>query len=437
MKRILTLLILLLTLTKAQTIYFPPVTGSEWETVSPVSLNWNIAKIDSLYGFLEGTNTKAFIVLKDGKIVLEKYFGTFSRDSVWYWASAGKSLTAFLAGIAKQEGKLKLDDTTSKYLGAGWTSLTPLQESKIKIRNQLTMTTGLDDGGDPYCTLPGCLSYKADPGTRWAYHTAPYTLLDQVIQNATGLTVNQFFLQKIKPVTGMGGLYLPSGYNNVFFSTPRNMARYGLLILNEGKWGETPVLTDTAYFREMTNTSNQLNRSYGYLWWLNGKDSYMVPQSQFVFPGMIAPDAPADMFSALGKNGQILNIVPSQNLVTVRMGDAPGSSIEVPWIYNNEIWKILKQVINWSPTSVEDTATETVQQALKVHPNPVKEKLSISIPGGKTADEILIYSMTGESIRPQISGNSIDTSRLASGVYQFVVRIEDKFFTGKFVKVGD
>ncbi len=146
MKRILTLLIILFTYTNSQTLYFPPVTGSEWESVTPASLGWNLAKIDSLYSFLDASNTKAFLVLKDGKIVLEKYFDTFTRDSVWYWASAGKSLTAFLVGIAKQEGKLRLDDTTSKYLGTGWTLLTPAQEAQIKIINQLTMTSGLDDG---------------------------------------------------------------------------------------------------------------------------------------------------------------------------------------------------------------------------------------------------------------------------------------------------
>jgi len=434
-KRILALLILLLTYTNAQTLYFPPVTGSEWESVTPASLGWNLAKIDSLYSYLDASNTKAFLVLKDGKIVLEKYFDNFTRDSVWYWASAGKSLTAFLVGIAKQEGKLRLDDTSSKYLGTGFTSLTPTQEAGIKIINQLTMTTGLDDGvADPYCTLPGCLIYKAAPGTRWAYHNAPYTLLDGVIEAATGLTVNQFFLQKIKPVTGMGGIYLPSGYNNVFFSTPRNMARFGLLVLNKGKWGETAVMTDTSYFREMTTTSNQLNKSYGYLWWLNGKDSYMVPQTQFVFPGMIAPEAPLSMFSALGKNGQILNVVPELNLVTVRMGDPPGSVIEVPWTYNNDIWKLLRGVINWTPTSIEESAGVQMPTGLRLYPNPARDFLVLSFPGINDETEVAVYSVLGEKVSVRFSGNTIDLSGLPAGVYQVVVRSAAGVVSGKFVK---
>ena len=177
-------------LAQSQNYYFPPTTGTTWETVTPQSLGWCTDKTDSLYNYLESTNSKAFIVLKNGRIVLEKYFGTFTRDSSWYWASAGKTLTGFTVGIAQQEGFLKIQDTTSKYLGRGWTTAPLSKEDKITIRNQLTMTTGLDDGvADVSCTLPSCLQYKADAGTRWAYHNAPYTLLDKVIEAATGSTL--------------------------------------------------------------------------------------------------------------------------------------------------------------------------------------------------------------------------------------------------------
>ena len=64
-------------------------------------------------------------MLKDGKIAIEKYFGTFTKDSLWYWASAGKTLTAFLVGQAQENGLLSISDSTSKYLGSGWTGLTP------------------------------------------------------------------------------------------------------------------------------------------------------------------------------------------------------------------------------------------------------------------------------------------------------------------------
>src|SRR6187399_2680539 len=109
---------------KSQSLYFPPLAGDEWDTISPSTLGWCDQRIDSMYALLEENNTKAFIILKDGKIVLEKYFGTFVQDSVWYWASAGKSLTSFLVGIAQEEGYLSIADTTSFYLGDGWTDCT-------------------------------------------------------------------------------------------------------------------------------------------------------------------------------------------------------------------------------------------------------------------------------------------------------------------------
>ncbi|MBK9012904.1 MAG: beta-lactamase family protein [Saprospiraceae bacterium] len=161
----------------AQSLYFPPLTGNAWETLSPDSLGWCDDNIQELYDLLETNNTKAFLLLKDGRIVLEKYFGTFTQDSAWYWASAGKSMTASLVGIAQQDGLLDINDPSSDYLDTGWTACPPDKEALITIRHQLTMTSGLDDGvPDHYCTLDTCLQYLADAGTRWAYHNGPLHL---------------------------------------------------------------------------------------------------------------------------------------------------------------------------------------------------------------------------------------------------------------------
>lgn len=330
-------------------LYFP--TANTWETVTPSSLGWNEAAIPDLKAFLVSSNSRALIVLKDGKIVIEEYLGTqltggaFTVNSPWYWASAGKTLTSALVGIAHEEGKISFDAKTSDYLGAGWTSLSALQESKITVRHQLTMTTGLDDGvADPDCTDKTCLVYKADPGTRWAYHNAAYTLLDGVIASGTGQTMTNYFTSKIGSVIGMDGFYLKSGsYNNVFYSTPRSFARYGLLLLNKGVWNGTTVIP-SSYFTLMTTSSQNINLSYGYLTWLNGKISYMVPGSQLVIPGSIASNAPSDMFAAMGKNGQIINVVPSKNLVVIRMGDVPDTS-SVPYLFQNDLWGKLNAVI--------------------------------------------------------------------------------------------
>lgn len=329
-------------------LYFPPVSGTEWQTTTASSLKWNQSSIDQLYTYLEEKNSKAFIVLKDGKIVLERYFGTFTQNSDWYWASAGKTMTAFLTGIAQEEGLLKISDKTSKYLGNGWTSLLPAEEELITIRHQLTMTTGLDDGvADSDCTTPDCLKRKADAGTRWAYHNAPYTLMDKVIEAATGKTFQTYFQQKIRDRIGMKGLWVKNGYNNIYGSDARSMARFGLLLLNKGNWGETEILKDKTYFDAQINSSQNLNPSYGYLTWLNGKSNYMLPGFQLRPAGALVPEAPADMYCALGKNDQKIYVVPSLKLVVIRMGESAESPKLALSSFDTELWAKIKSVIGY------------------------------------------------------------------------------------------
>jgi CubicO group peptidase (beta-lactamase class C family) len=193
------------------------------------------------------------------------------------------------------------------------------------------------------CTDPECLIFKAAPGTRWAYHNAPYTLLDGVIANATGKTLNAYLNDELKSKTGMDGLYIQTGDNNVYYSTARSMARFGLLLLNEGKWNDLQVVPE-AFVTLIKSSSQNLNPSYGYLTWLNGKASYILPNTEVSIPGSVSPNAPADMFAAMGKNGQIINIVPSQNLVVVRMGDVPDTSL-VPFLFQDDLWEKLNEII--------------------------------------------------------------------------------------------
>jgi CubicO group peptidase (beta-lactamase class C family) len=334
-------------------LYFPPNNSSEWEKTTPESLGWNTSQIPVLQTFLQDNNTRAFIVLKNGKIVMEEYFGnnltntgTFTANSNWYWASAGKTLTGFLVGIAQKENLLNIEEKTSTYLGAGWSSLTLTQENQITVKNQLTMTTGLDDGvSNKDCTDKTCLTFLTAPGTRWAYHNAPYTILDRVIQSATNQTFSNYFNARLRDKIGMDGNWIKTGDNNVYYSTPRAMARFGLLLLNKGKWKEEVILNDENYLNAMTSSSQNLNLAYGYLTWLNGKNSFMVPTLQTVFSGSISANAPADMFAAMGKNGQLINVVPSQNLVIIRMGDNPDNSA-VPFTFQNDLWAKIKLVIN-------------------------------------------------------------------------------------------
>ncbi|WP_047419415.1 serine hydrolase [Cellulophaga sp. Hel_I_12] len=329
----------------SKSLYFPPNTSTIWETVSMEELEWNTSAEQDLYEFLSENDSKAFIVLKDGKIAVEWYAADHGADLPWYWASAGKTLTSFTTGIAMEEGFLSLSDKSSEYLGTGWTSLAIEKEDLITVWHQLTMTSGMDDTqGD--CKTPNCLTYVADAGTRWSYHNAPYTLIQDVIANATSMDFNSYFTSALKDKIGMTGQWLSSnGQNNVYWSTARSMARFGLLNLNKGIWNEEVILGDTNYLEGMKNTSQNLNKSYGYLWWLNGKESKILPTLQTVFQGDLISEAPEDLYAGLGKNDQKLYIVPSQNIVVVRMGEATGEPTLGPSSFDNELWIRINNLI--------------------------------------------------------------------------------------------
>ncbi|MES2589172.1 MAG: serine hydrolase [Bacteroidota bacterium] len=436
MKTILLLItVFTLTFSKAQSLYFPPITGTTWETTDPLSLGYCQENIDNLYDYLDDTHSKAFILLQDGKIVFEKYFGTFTKDSLHVWNSAGKTLTAMAVGIAQKEGFLDIHDTTSQYLGQGWTSLNPQQEEKITILNQLTMTSGLGyaAGTDHYCTDPACLVYLADPNTRWSYHNGPYTLLDGVIEAATGVNLNTYVSQKIKSQIGMNGAFVQVDYNNIFISNARSMARYGLLLLGGGTWNGTPILDDAAYFQAMTNSSQNLNPSYGYLTWLNGKSSWMVPSAdvQVSIPGSAMPNAPDDTYAAMGKNGQFINVVPSQNLVFIRMGDADGTSL-VGNQYCDTIWQKINAL-----ACTGNTLEINQDEKIRLYPNPSKDFLAI-----QSDKEILKYKisdMNGKLYVLPFKNNKSDSYRieignLEKGIYFIELFYENEIKCLKFVK---
>lgn len=405
--------------------YFPPLTGNTWETTDPATLGWCQDSINRLYDFLEANSSKAFIVLKNGKIVLERYFGSFTADSLWVWNSAGKTLTAFAVGIAQQEGHLSISDTTSNYLGTGWTNMTPQQEQAITIRHQLTMTTGIADTGDVYCTDPACLNYLADPGDRWAYHNGPYTLLDGVIENATGMTLNQWVTQKICLPTGMSGSYVPIGYNHIFVSKARTMARFGLLMLNEGNWNGMAILNDPDYFHDMTHSSQNLNPSYGYLTWLSGQNSFMVPGSQISFPFPLMPQTPSDMYSALGKNGQIINVSPSRGLVVVRMGTMENSDM-VPIQLADSMWYYIDHLECGLGISTPQTAE------FSIFPNPATNGF-VHIQGIQETDSVEVHTLQGQEIRGAITNGLIPVTNLSSGIYLVTINRSGRLYTIRLV----
>ncbi|QOD61729.1 serine hydrolase [Polaribacter haliotis] len=324
-------------------IYFPPLNSEIWETTSLSNLNWNENEYKPLLDFLKEKNSKSFIILYNGKIVVEEYFNNHNLNSFWYWASAGKTLTTAVSGIAQNENLLNINNKVSDYLGKSWTSLTIEKEDLITCKNLLSMNSGLDDSlGDDISKEN--LKYKADAEKRWAYHNV-YVKMQDVITNATNTTFTNYFNTKLKDKIGMNGFWRNSNNFNVYWSNSRSMARFGLLIAGNGKWENTQIISED-FITEATNTSQSLNQSYGYLWWLNGKSSYHLPQSQATFNGKLIPNAPNDLFAALGKDDQKIYIVPSKKLVIIRMGEAADSSNFALSTFDVDLWEKLNLLIN-------------------------------------------------------------------------------------------
>ena len=326
-----------------ENMYFPPIGSTTWETKSVASLGWNETAVEPLLAYLEEKHTKGFIILQNGKIVMENYFNGHSATESWYWASAGKTLTATVVGIAEQEGYLNTNNKVSDYLGTGWTSIPLAKENLITNKHLLTMTSGLNDQlGD--AVSPDNLQYVADAGTRWAYHNV-YVKLQDVVAQASNQTWNSYFNSKLRDKIGMTGLWFSFNNSSVYRSNTRSMARFGLLALNEGKWENNQVVPQN-YMQNATTTSQSINLAYGYLWWLNGKTSFHLPQSQYQFPGNLIVTAPADMYCALGKDDQKIYVVPSKKIVIIRMGEAADDSNAALSDFDEVLWQKINAVIN-------------------------------------------------------------------------------------------
>jgi CubicO group peptidase (beta-lactamase class C family) len=327
-----------------ETMYFPSTTDTAWERKAIAGTGWNEAAIQPLKDYLVQKNTKSFMILVNGRIVMEEYFSGHTPSATWPWNSAGKTLVTTTTGIAQQEGLLTINNSATQYLGAGWTSAPLAKENLITIRHLLTMTSGLSDSSE--LVIKPNLTYMADAGTRWSYHNVFQKLMD-VVAAASNQSFETYFNAKLKNKLGMDGFWNNGAIFKVYHSNTRSMARFGLLALNKGKWNTEQVINQT-FFNESISTSQNINPSYGYLWWLNGKSTYMVPGAQTVFSGLLVPNAPADMYAAMGASDQRIYVIPSKNMVVIRMGDAsdPANPSFAVSGFDNALWQKIKAVTN-------------------------------------------------------------------------------------------
>lgn len=328
-------------------LYFPPAEG-KWETVEPAEAGWDVDKLQAALDFAGHNNSTGVVILYRGKILAETHFETGSArgaklkertlgttgagHSIEDVASAQKSVASILVGIAQEKGLIAISDPVSRHLGEGWSRATPEQEKAITIRHLLTMTSGLSERG----------TFIAPPGTRWMYNSTVYAKSMDVVSAAAGMDRNELTARWLTGPLGMSdSKWVPRrapGLDSVigwgFGTSARDLARFGLMVLNEGEWNGKTILGDRDYLRSSTRTSQNLNPFYGYLWWVNHNANAPLEAAR-------NRHAPKDMFQASGALNRRCHVVPSLQLVVTRLGDQPKTGRD----YDSQFWKLLSDAM--------------------------------------------------------------------------------------------
>jgi CubicO group peptidase (beta-lactamase class C family) len=319
------------------------VPGTEWQKVSPASEGLDASKLDAIAKTAQSNASNCLAVVRNGKLADEWYFDGTTANTRRQVFSATKSFTSTLVGIAQDEGKLSISDSASKWIPQ-WRG-TPAQA--VTIRDLLSNDSGrewslrtdyvqLIRAKDQTGFAVG-LSQTSAPGRVWAYNNSAIQTLQRVLQQATGEDVGTFAQQHIFGPLGMRDTTMgadPTGNTQTYTgirSTCRDMARFGLMALNHGRWGSRQIVSSQWLAAATGRSSTPLNAAYGYLWWLNRPGIIAGPlaasepgaeANRTATRGMLVPGAPADMFWAIGLGNQIVQVDPGSRTVVVRLGAA-------------------------------------------------------------------------------------------------------------------
>lgn len=295
---------------------------------------------------LDSSGTHAFIVLKDGKLLDERYLNGYQRDSICISRSVAKSFTSALVGIAIDEGYIKgLDDPITNYLP----ELKDRGFDTITIRNLLTMGSGIRyriaempwDEDALYFFYPNSremLLYDTNiaepPGQSFHYTDFNVGLLAIIIERTTHRTLSDYLQEKIWKPIGMeySALWSVDSEEDGFElshvalnARAIDFAKFGELFLNNGKWNGRQIISEK-WVRESTApdpTDHRPWETYGawaeaggyykYLWW-----GEVTASGEYVY-------------SAIGRWGQFIFVAPKANVVIVRTGGSFGVD-QLKWL---------------------------------------------------------------------------------------------------------
>ena len=319
------------------------VPGDRWLVVPPAAVGLDAATLTSIAETARLGKSNCLVVVRHGKIAGEWYFNGTSPDTTQNVFSVTKSIASTLVGIAQDDGDLRIGDSASRWV-AEWRG-TPA--AAVTVRDLLSNDSGREwspsidydqllRARDRTAFAIG-LGQPQPPGQVWAYNNSAIQTLQRVLQQATGEEVTAFAGRRLFAPLGMTRTSMArdlAGNAQTFEgvrSTCRDLARFGLLMLDGGRWGDRRVVSARWVARATGAPSTSMNAGYGYLWWLNrygvlGGPLTPVTREQAADPATprrrLVPDAPARTYWAIGLGNQLVQVDPGTDTVVVRLGTA-------------------------------------------------------------------------------------------------------------------
>ena len=301
-----------------------------------ISYNINQEKLNQILdsAFIE-TNpnkpirTRAVVVVYNGEIIGEKYAEGFDKNSRMMGWSMTKSIMNALIGVLVRDGKLYLNEEAPI---AEWQND---ERKKIKLENILQATSGLkwnESYFNPFSDFHMMFTYSDDkakfersrkskypPGEYFQYSSSSTNILSGILRQTVGENYWAFPYERLFYKIGMqsaimecdaSGNFVASSY---CFATARDWARFGLLYLNDGNANGERILPEGWVEYSTTPSLAAKRGEYGAQWWLNAGEKNN-PANR------IYPELPPDAYWADGFEEQYVMVIPSKNLVVVRLG---------------------------------------------------------------------------------------------------------------------
>ena len=278
--------------------------------------------------------TRALLVLRDGRVIAERYAPGFSAQTPLPGWSMTKSVTGVLIGALVRAGKLA---TEQKGLLQQWGAAGD-PRGEITLDQLLRMTTGLrfsESYGDPDEDVAQMLFARVDssafaidkplefpPGARWRYSSGTTNILSRVLRLAVGGSNRDYLefprhalfdrvgMRSAVIETDAAGNFVASSY---MYASARDWARFGQLLLQDGVWNGKRILPVGWVHYMATLTPQSTRQDFGAHLWLKSPPPFDDPTKGF-------PQLPADVFHAVGYEGQFVSVIPSRRLVVVRLG---------------------------------------------------------------------------------------------------------------------